>query len=78
MMEALRSSETSVHTRATPCNIPADGILRSHRSENLKYYVDLRFIPSQYTSVTSWNEASGVVTLKIHISVRFGNVTSVA
>jgi hypothetical protein len=27
-MEAIRSSETSVHTRSTPRHIPADGILR--------------------------------------------------
>jgi hypothetical protein len=37
-MEAIRSSETSVHTRFTRRNIPNGGILRSHRRENLKSY----------------------------------------
>jgi hypothetical protein len=41
-MEAIRSSETSVHTRSTWRHIPADGILHSHRRKNLKSYV--RFI----------------------------------
>jgi hypothetical protein len=37
-MEAIRSSETSALTRATWCHIPEDGIVHSHRRENLKWY----------------------------------------
>jgi hypothetical protein len=38
MMEAVLSPQTSVITRATQCNIPEDGIVRSHRREKLKSY----------------------------------------
>jgi hypothetical protein len=44
MTEALSSSETSVLTRATRCNIPEGGILHSQHCEDLKSYI----------SVTGW------------------------
>jgi hypothetical protein len=39
MLEAIHSSETSVHTRATLHLIRAYCILHNHLSENLKYYI---------------------------------------
>jgi hypothetical protein len=39
MMEAVRSSETSVITRATRRNIPADNFLHSCSREHLKSYI---------------------------------------
>jgi hypothetical protein len=40
LMEAIRSSETMVSTRATRRNAPEDGILHSYRRENRKSYLD--------------------------------------
>jgi hypothetical protein len=41
LMMEIRSSKTSVLTRATRRHISEDGILHSHRRENLKYYIAL-------------------------------------
>jgi hypothetical protein len=38
-MDAICSSETSVHTRSARRHIPEDGILHSHRRGNLKSYI---------------------------------------
>jgi hypothetical protein len=38
-MEAIRSFKTSVRTKSTRRHIPEDGILHSHRRENLKNYI---------------------------------------
>jgi hypothetical protein len=41
IMQAIRSSETSVLTRTTQRNSPEDGILHSRLRENLKSYMAL-------------------------------------
>jgi hypothetical protein len=42
-MEAISSSETSVHKWSTRCHISEDGILRSHRCHSLKSYNFISF-----------------------------------
>jgi hypothetical protein len=49
MMEAIRSSETSVLSRATRRNIPEYGIVHSHRLENLKPLILQIFLYVQRT-----------------------------
>jgi hypothetical protein len=41
IMEAISFYQTSVIVRTTRRNIPEDGILHSHRRENLKSYIAL-------------------------------------
>jgi hypothetical protein len=46
MMQALRSYETSVLTRATRRNVPEDTILHNHGRGNLKSYMNLINLPN--------------------------------
>jgi hypothetical protein len=57
-MKAIRSSETSVHTRSTRRHIPEKGILHSHRRENLKYYIGIQEIRETFIFTTFQNENS--------------------
>jgi hypothetical protein len=47
MMEAVRSSETSVLARATLFEMPENGILHSYRCENFKSFLDFLYLSLQ-------------------------------
>jgi hypothetical protein len=66
-MEAIYSSETSVHTRSTKPHIPEYGILHSHRRENLKSYTELFNYGLAYrlTSPNSFQEHPGFEELSV-------------
>jgi hypothetical protein len=70
-MEAIRSSETSVHTRSARRYIPEDGILHSHRLETLKSYMNIT--RSEYSHYTCYEEVLRNVRSKSNteISVLF-------
>jgi hypothetical protein len=48
-MEAIRSSETSVNTSSTQRHTPEDYFFHSHRRENVKCYVNVYYIYTEYT-----------------------------
>jgi hypothetical protein len=60
MMKALHSSETSVLTRTARRNIPEDGILHSHRRENLTSYTLTTCSVLTVVTVNEWS-TSGIV-----------------
>jgi hypothetical protein len=65
MMEALCSSKTLVLTRPTRHNNPEDGILHSHRHENLKSYTETQLLDTICLIITL--EISLLVTIYLTI-----------
>jgi hypothetical protein len=53
-MMALGSSGTLVPSRATCHNNPEDGILHSHRHENLRSYLITSFLSNYIVIATLW------------------------
>jgi hypothetical protein len=70
-MEAVRSSETSVSTRHTQPHIPENGILHSHRRENLKFYNPY---PNHYGPTATWTNRSIAWRRRRATYFRYNNV----
>jgi hypothetical protein len=75
-MEATRSSETSVLTNNTRRKIPEDGLLHSHRRENLKSYLDIFLIHCHRSNIMT--ATAGIYTQLRRLDVPFScSVTNV-
>jgi hypothetical protein len=69
-MEAIRSSEMSVQTRATRCYIPEDDILHSHRSENLKSYNNSSIL-THTKVIYCCHKSPPLVPMRKHVTVLY-------
>jgi hypothetical protein len=81
MMEGILSSETSILTTVTWRNIQEDGILHSHRSENLKSHntnVHLQIVLNSPRAVVSIHKyMSYIHTASRHKCIHSGSTCSV-
>jgi hypothetical protein len=71
MMEELSSSETSAITRVTRRSIPEDGILHSHRRENLRSYEYSCVIPAcnqQQTRILQFRSVPTAVAIVFSVN----------